>query len=119
MKGYLYVYHPTHPARTRHNKVALHRLVAEQKIGRYLRPGEVVHHKNKNVLDNRPENLEVFESNGAHLAEELAGQVPNWSPEGLSVLEAVRQKIARDRRQARQRKRTDSPQPETDVQGSL
>ena len=36
-----------------------HRHLMEQKIGRLLRPGEVVHHKNGNKLDNRMENLEI------------------------------------------------------------
>ena len=37
-----------------------HRWIMEQVLGRKLRKGEVVHHKNKNGLDNRIENLVVM-----------------------------------------------------------
>lgn len=37
-----------------------HRLVATKKIGRALVKGEVVHHRNGERIDNRPENLEVM-----------------------------------------------------------
>lgn len=37
-----------------------HRLVMESILGRTLERGEVVHHKNGNRKDNRPENLEVM-----------------------------------------------------------
>lgn len=43
-----------------------HRIVAEQMIGRPLKPGEVVHHINENKRDNRPENLMVFASQADH-----------------------------------------------------
>lgn len=36
-----------------------HRVVAEQKIGRALLPGEIVHHIDGNRLNNHPDNLEI------------------------------------------------------------
>ncbi|MGD9397629.1 MAG: HNH endonuclease [Candidatus Thorarchaeota archaeon] len=46
----------------------VHRWKAERKIGRRLRPGEVVHHQNKIKTDNRYGNLRVFSSRKAHQA---------------------------------------------------
>jgi len=43
-----------------------HRLIAESKLGRKLNSKEHTHHINGIKTDNRPENIEVFESNSAH-----------------------------------------------------
>lgn len=50
-----------------------HRWVMEQHLGRKLRPDEHVHHRNRDVRDNRIENLEVVDvvtHNRLHLAHE-------------------------------------------------
>jgi len=59
-----------------------HRLVLEQKLGRYLLPSEVVDHIDGLTLHNHPDNLRVFSSNSEHLEVTLRGRVPRWSEEG-------------------------------------
>lgn len=64
-KGYVYRYAPEHP-RASNGYVFEHILVAEKKLGRHLLPGETIHHINHKRDDNRPENIRVFDSPGAH-----------------------------------------------------
>lgn len=83
LDGYAMVSAIGHPSARRHTKaMAEHRLVAEKKIGRYLKPSEVVDHIDGLKLHNHPDNLRVFENNGAHLAATISGTPRNWSQKG-------------------------------------
>lgn len=64
--GYVVVFHEG-------RRVKEHRLVMERVLGRPLLASEVVHHRNRDITDNRPENLSVMtrsEHNRLHRAED-------------------------------------------------
>jgi hypothetical protein len=89
--GYILVLSPEHPHRNSSGYVREHRLVVERVIGRLLDPGEVVHHIDRNHNNNDPSNLQLFSSNGEHLAFELLGKCPKWTAEGRArTLEGAR-----------------------------
>jgi hypothetical protein len=69
---YMYIYTPDHPNTTKSRYMLEHRLVMEKKIGRFLGPKEVVHHKDGNPLNNVIENLVLYQTNGEHLYDELS-----------------------------------------------
>ena len=86
--GHLYKRVPGHPYGTKYGSyVAVHRLVMEEHLGRYLKPSEVVHHIDGNPANNDISNLQLFANNQEHLSATLAGKCPNWSPKGKTILE--------------------------------
>lgn len=65
--GYRQVRAIGHPYASRHGYVLEHRLVMERILGRYLLPGEEVHHRNRIKTDNRPSNLEFCATHREHM----------------------------------------------------
>lgn len=91
-KGYRYIVVPGTFDRKGHTRYRPeHHLVMESTLGRPLLKTEVVHHVDGDTLNNAPENLRVYQSNGEHLAAELRGKCPNWSEDGRRVLAAKAQ----------------------------
>lgn len=88
-KGYRYVAVPgTFDKHGRTHYRPEHHLVMEHMLGRPLLKTEVVHHIDENTLNNSPENLRLYSTNGAHLSETLAGKCPQWTEAGLRALKA-------------------------------
>lgn len=71
--GYVIEHAPDHPGCNKDGMVLQHRLVLEDKLGRYLSGTEVGHHIDRNLLNNDPSNLEVHDRHshgGLHAAED-------------------------------------------------
>lgn len=84
--GYKYIFKIDHPYANDGKYVAEHRLIMEEKMGRYLEPNEIVHHINGNKSDNRVENLVV-------ISRQEHGRIHNT---GKPCSEATRLKISQN-----------------------
>ena len=80
-KPYKWIMVPNHPHATKKGFIQEHRFVAEQILGRILKPEEVVHHIDRNTMNNSVDNLMVFASAREHNAFHLGA--PTWSHDGL------------------------------------
>lgn len=87
LDGYALVPAPEgHPHARVSGQMLEHRLAAERKEGRYLRPSEVVDHIDGLHLHNDPSNLRVFASNAEHLRATTSERQPRWSDAGLEAM---------------------------------
>ena len=65
-KGYRLIYKPDHPNAHYDGYVQEHYFVMSEHLKRPIKKAEIIHHKNRDKLDNRIENLELFENMSAH-----------------------------------------------------
>lgn len=65
-KHYDRVVMPTHPRAAKDKTVPIHIVTAEYTLGRHLKDGEIVHHKDKDRHNNKPSNLMVLDSTLSH-----------------------------------------------------
>lgn len=90
--GYVTLCIKSHPYSDVQGYIFEHRIIMEMKIGRYLKPHEVVHHINEIKHDNRLENLELMD-HGEHTAmhhtglkrdKETKERISRWAKKRLS-----------------------------------
>lgn len=63
---YILVYSPNHPFVINQRYVRKHRLVMENKLSRFLKPTEIVHHMDFNPSNNHIDNLHLFINQKEH-----------------------------------------------------
>lgn len=66
INGRVFIYKPNHPGKNSRGFVRRSRIIMENKLGRYLLPTEVIHHKDSNLNNDNINNLQLFSNNGEH-----------------------------------------------------
>lgn len=92
--GYIRIRMPEHPYAASDGYVPQHRLVMEQKLGRYLLPSEHVHHRDGNKSNNDIENLLLISPANHKMVTEFCDKCP------------LKTEIAKLERQLRQAQKT-------------
>ena len=64
-RGYMFIYAPDHP-RNHGGHVKRSILTAEKALGKYLPDGAIVHHVDRNKMNDTPTNLVICENNSHH-----------------------------------------------------
>ena len=84
--GYALAYAPNHPNARYGGYILKHRLMIEESIGRILKDNEVVHHINRDKLDNRVENLQI-------LSPEEHSKLHNFLKGSTAMAEFVKERV--------------------------
>lgn len=74
--GYEYICNMSHPLANKSGKVYVHRIIASEKLGRWIQSHEHIHHIDGNKSNNHPENLAILSpSEHAKLEQTLKGNI--------------------------------------------
>lgn len=91
--GYIAIWMPEHPNARGAGYIMEHRFIMSKMLGRPLKPGENVHHINGKRSDNRPENLELWNTvqpSGQRVEEKI-----EWAKKILDMYGYKVEKIAK------------------------